>query len=66
MYNHVAIQLIIILHYSFGLQLAPSKDKLEKNVLHNLAVIKHATALGLSPALVFVLLMDVSVQLDKS
>ena len=50
----------------FKLQFAPSKDKLEVNVFHTLAVIEHAAVLGLQSALQFVLLMDVSVQLEQS
>ena len=52
-----------VLYY---LQLAPSKDKLEKNVLHTLIVIEHVTILDLLAALAFVLLMDVSVHVDRS
>ena len=44
---------------------APSKDKLEKNVLHTLIVIKPATPVNLQSALQFVLLVDVSVPMER-
>ena len=48
------------------LQLALLKDKLEENVLHTLIVIEHVTTLDQLYALLLVLLMDVSAQLDRS
>ena len=48
-----------------SLQLAPSKDKLEENVLHTLVVIEHVTLLDPLPVLISVFLMDVNVQLEQ-
>ena len=48
------------------LQLAPSKDKLEKSVLQTLVVIVDVTVLMVESVLQFVLLMDVSVLKEQS
>ena len=48
------------------LQFAPSKDRFEENVLHTLVVIERVTLPDLLLVLAFVLLMDVSVQLEQS
>ena len=46
-------------------QLASSRDKLEKNVLHTLIVIKYVTLMNLLSVQSSVSLMDVSVQMEQ-
>ena len=58
--------LLIYYLLNFLLQLAPSKDKLDWNVLQIPVVTWHVIVLNLSPAHLFVMLMDASVQLEQS